>query len=141
MRLFAIGLVAAAFCVAQEPTRVFMSHCMSCHSPNSGAHAPMAEAMAEIPWQDILKTLESGSMKVQGSALTAEERVAVARYLGSSGPAVIPEMSGFCAAGAKPAPSKASWNGWSPDLRNRSEERRVGKECSELCRSRWSPYH
>ena len=23
----------------------------------------------------------------------------------------------------------------------RSEERRVGKECSLLCRSRWSPYH
>ena len=22
-----------------------------------------------------------------------------------------------------------------------SEERRVGKECSEPCRSRWSPYH
>jgi len=24
---------------------------------------------------------------------------------------------------------------------DRSEERRVGKECSEPCRSRWSPYH
>ena len=24
---------------------------------------------------------------------------------------------------------------------NRSEERRVGKECSLTCRSRWSPYH
>ena len=24
---------------------------------------------------------------------------------------------------------------------DRSDERRVGKECSELCRSRWSPYH
>ena len=23
----------------------------------------------------------------------------------------------------------------------RSEERRVGKECSRTCRSRWSPYH
>ena len=23
----------------------------------------------------------------------------------------------------------------------RSEERRVGKECDRLCRSRWSPYH
>ena len=23
----------------------------------------------------------------------------------------------------------------------RSEERRVGKECALLCRSRWSPYH
>jgi 4-amino-4-deoxy-L-arabinose transferase-like glycosyltransferase len=25
--------------------------------------------------------------------------------------------------------------------RSRSEERRVGKECRRLCRSRWSPYH
>ena len=25
--------------------------------------------------------------------------------------------------------------------RSRSEERRVGKECRPLCRSRWSPYH
>jgi hypothetical protein len=27
-----------------------------------------------------------------------------------------------------------------PEAR-RSEERRVGKECRRLCRSRWSPYH
>ena len=26
-------------------------------------------------------------------------------------------------------------------LRVRSEERRVGKECWHVCRSRWSPYH
>ena len=26
-------------------------------------------------------------------------------------------------------------------LHSRSEERRVGKECAGLCRSRWSPYH
>ena len=25
--------------------------------------------------------------------------------------------------------------------RERSEERRVGKECTSWCRSRWSPYH
>src|SRR3546814_10051793 len=30
---------------------------------------------------------------------------------------------------------------WSADPRNRSEERRVGKECVSTCRSRWSPYH
>ena len=28
-----------------------------------------------------------------------------------------------------------------PDGQIRSEERRVGKECSEPCRSRWWPYH
>ena len=26
-------------------------------------------------------------------------------------------------------------------IQNRSEERRVGKECLTQCRSRWSPYH
>ena len=28
-----------------------------------------------------------------------------------------------------------------PPGHQRSEERRVGKECLRLCRSRWSPYH
>ena len=27
------------------------------------------------------------------------------------------------------------------EIAQRSEERRVGKECLRLCRSRWSPYH
>ena len=30
---------------------------------------------------------------------------------------------------------------WIIQAKNRSEERRVGKECLRLCRSRWSPYH
>ena len=30
--------------------------------------------------------------------------------------------------------------GWIP-THARSEERRVGKECTSWCRSRWSPYH
>ena len=35
------------------------------------------------------------------------------------------------------------WEGAEPNsgLAPRSEERRVGKECLRLCRSRWSPYH
>ena len=31
--------------------------------------------------------------------------------------------------------------GWRRKIEIRSEERRVGKECSKQCRSRWSPYH
>ena len=34
-------------------------------------------------------------------------------------------------------PNSKSGTGWT----TRSEERRVGKECEDLCRSRWSPYH
>ena len=39
--------------------------------------------------------------------------------------------------GSKSARQRASPSAQSP----RSEERRVGKECAILCRSRWSPYH
>ena len=31
--------------------------------------------------------------------------------------------------------------GAAEEVRARSEERRVGKECTSWCRSRWSPYH
>ena len=31
--------------------------------------------------------------------------------------------------------------GPSETFNKRSEERRVGKECTSWCRSRWSPYH
>ena len=37
---------------------------------------------------------------------------------------------------APKGPDKASF-----DSNDRSEERRVGKECVSTCRSRWSPYH
>ena len=30
---------------------------------------------------------------------------------------------------------------WKKERECRSEERRVGKECSDECISRWSPYH
>src|SRR3546814_17667733 len=40
------------------------------------------------------------------------------------------------------APSDGVATPWLDELkRNRSEERRVGKECVSTCRSRWSPYH
>ena len=58
--------------------------------------------------------------------------------------------------GSDPALTEAAWENLSgvagllpasvlPPTRSeggsRSEERRVGKECSSPCRSRWSPYH
>ena len=36
----------------------------------------------------------------------------------------------------------AKWEPFTSVLKDdRSEERRVGKECASMCRSRWSPYH
>ena len=51
----------------------------------------------------------------------------------------------FGAAGLSPATVEANLNTIKAALKNGepwgSEERRVGKECSSPCRSRWSPYH
>ena len=41
---------------------------------------------------------------------------------------------------AKEKPQRGKILAVGPGAR-RSEERRVGKECSLTCRSRWSPYH
>ena len=115
---FILLVLMAGLCLAQEGTRVYIAKCQQCHDQNSDAHAPLPEALATKPWEAILQALETGLMRVQGSQLTAEERVAVARYLGKAGPAVVPVMTGQCAAGVKPKPSSSSWNGWSPDERN-----------------------
>jgi polyvinyl alcohol dehydrogenase (cytochrome) len=71
-----------------------------------------------MSWQSILAALETGAMKTQGDAISRDERVAVARYLGKEGPTEMSEMSGFCAAGRKPASAKGAWNGWGADMAN-----------------------
>jgi polyvinyl alcohol dehydrogenase (cytochrome) len=118
MRSVASGLMVAALCCGQEGTAVFISRCIQCHDPNSESHAPMPEALANLPWQDIVKTLETGSMKAIGAQLSAADKMAVARYLGKAGPVALPEMKGFCAANAKPAAGGSSWNGWGVDDKN-----------------------
>src|SRR3546814_929258 len=40
-----------------------------------------------------------------------------------------------------PARPTTKWRDLETGDRNKSEERRVGKECVSTCRSRWSPYH
>ena len=57
-------------------------------------------------------------MKALGAQLRVADKMAVARYLGRSGPAVLPDMKGFGAAGAKPKAGGAAWNGWGVDERN-----------------------
>ncbi|HLX44537.1 MAG TPA: hypothetical protein VKR43_13925, partial [Bryobacteraceae bacterium] len=57
----------AALCFGQEGTRVYIAHCQQCHDQNSDAHAPLVEALNTKPWEDILKALETGSMRAQGA--------------------------------------------------------------------------
>ena len=44
---------------------------MQCHDANSESHAPLPDALGNLPWQDIVKALETGSMKAIGAQLSA----------------------------------------------------------------------
>ena len=46
-----------------------------------------------------------------------------------------------CARLGRPTALRPALRARTQGARPRSEERRVGKECLRLCRSRWSPYH
>jgi polyvinyl alcohol dehydrogenase (cytochrome) len=116
IRLILLSSFAACLCQPQEGSQVFISRCLQCHSSTSTSHAPTQDALAQIPWQDVLKTLESGVMKIQAQNLSQEERIAVARYVGkATATQVLPQVTGFCEAGQKPVASKNSWNGWGAD--------------------------
>jgi polyvinyl alcohol dehydrogenase (cytochrome) len=117
-RTLVMGIMLAALCFGQEGSQVFISRCIQCHDPNSESRAPMPEALANLPWQDIVKTLDTGSMRALGAQLSVAEKNAVARYLGKAGTAMLPQMTGSCAAGARPVDRGSSWNGWGVDERN-----------------------
>jgi len=118
IRTLTLGLLLTIWCSAQEGPTVFINRCIQCHDPNSESHAPLPEALHNLPWQDIVKTLETGSMKAIGAQMSAADKTAVARYLGKAGPAVLPQMTGKCAAGAKPKGGGGGWNGWGVDEKN-----------------------
>src|SRR5450432_922482 len=119
-RIVSLGLLLVVTGYAQEGTRVFIAHCIQCHDPNSEVHAPTPEALSVIPWQNIVKSLESGAMKAVGAQIPPADRIAVARYLGkvelNSAPPVA--MSGQCPANQKPKSGASSWNGWGVDDQN-----------------------
>ena len=64
----------ASLCAAQQGANIFDTHCSGCHSVNSQVHAPRRDDLAQMRWQDILKALETGAMRAQGSSLTPAER-------------------------------------------------------------------
>src|SRR3546814_12843856 len=75
-----------------------------------------------------------------GTASAADQRFeAIADYFQNREKAMSAEPGSY-----RPLPPELLYldkDRWSAVIEERSEERRVGKECVSTCRSRWSPYH
>ena len=104
--------------------QVFKQNCAVCHRAGSGTRAPLPGALRQLKRASILRALESGVMKAQGSQLTEAERRAVADFLGQPDTGPSKPGMGACANPAPLSGNAASWNGWgvSPANTNRRHQ-------------------
>src|ERR1700719_156080 len=94
----AVCLLLAAFAsYAEDGAALFQSKCSVCHAAGGATQAPQPDALRHMSWQAILTALETGKMKAQGSMLSAADREAVAKYLGSANTELI-SRSAYCSA-------------------------------------------
>jgi polyvinyl alcohol dehydrogenase (cytochrome) len=120
MKLCCLFLFLPALWAADDPyaNQLFQKHCASCHQSDAGANGriPQVAVLKTMTPVVIQKTLDSGIMKAQAAALSADERSRIANFLGT---AVTlerrrEEIPNPCPAGTswnEKAPSWSSWGG------------------------------
>jgi polyvinyl alcohol dehydrogenase (cytochrome) len=118
MRIASVVLLLPVAAVAQSPAALFEKHCATCHRPASDTRAPLPDALAKMPAQQILTAMESGSMKAQSAMLSPAERKSLAEFLGAKAPVGEATNAGACPAGSSPKAQPVYWNGWGVDLSN-----------------------
>jgi len=102
-------------------TAIYKSHCATCHDNSAVTRAPAIDVLRGMSAENILRSLESGTMKQQGSSLTDAERRSVAEFLTGQriGTAATQSNVGMCPDPRVPfSLSGATWNGWGADLSN-----------------------
>jgi len=120
--LLTLAILAGA-AAAQTPDAVFQTNCAGCHNGGNAVGAPLPQTLRQMPWQAILAALESGKMKAIGGRISAANREAVAKYLGTSDSTTL-----FSAARCSAPPSNANaagWNGWADAANTRFQPARA----------------
>jgi polyvinyl alcohol dehydrogenase (cytochrome) len=127
--LFLIFLVTAAAGIAQSRgadaaesmDALFQTRCAGCHSENNAVGAPLPRTLRQMSWQSILAALETGKMKEIGNGISATQREAIAKFLGTTESQ--PFLPSSRCSGA-PQRLTGDWNGWSDAANTRFQPAR-----------------
>ena len=143
MRFRLLVLLLAPFAVyaADDPyaAALFQKHCATCHESAAGGEAriPQRAVLHAMTPGAILKTLEKGAMRQQAAALSANERQAVANFLGTAATLerTRDEIANPCPAGAAwtEGPGWTSWGGGLANTRFQSAEQ-AGLSADDVAR-------
>ena len=118
---------------------VFQTRCMSCHGNPNVSQAPAPSAIRQMSPERIYAALTTGPMKVQGDALSDDQKRMLAAFmsgrpLGALASGDAKDMQGRCM--SNPAMAKPSrsldWNGWSPTQDNARFQARPGLTAAQV---------
>src|SRR5579872_5074598 len=122
------GLVVAvaawvAPAMAQDGGALFNTYCAICHQGTGNASAPGRDAMGRLAPEQILQTMETGSMKAQAAERSRAQRRALAEYISGKplppAPPIIPASARCTTSGeSRAALNGPVWNGWGGGLAN-----------------------
>lgn len=121
MRILLVALagVAAWGADAPEGQRLYKTACATCHDNLTGMRVPSRAVLNGMTSANILRALESGSMRAVGEKLKAGDRKTLADFLGKREAAGAVTGSSVCAAtGVWNPESLPSWNGWGAGISN-----------------------
>ena len=109
------ALILLSSAHAADPAALYKEHCAVCHDASATTRAPSPAALKLMSAANILRALDTGIMKEQAAALTADDRRALATHLGA--PATTAPQTNACAAAPFTA-GAPNWTGWGSDLAN-----------------------
>jgi polyvinyl alcohol dehydrogenase (cytochrome) len=120
----------ALLALAPEAPALYQKHCSACHDFTGEMRVPRREALRRLPSAAILRAIENGAMKVHASPMNAEERQAVADWLGGADAA---PAQNRCA--ETPAwNGGAGWSNWGAGLENTRHQPEPGIPAQDVPR-------
>jgi mono/diheme cytochrome c family protein len=84
--LLALGLIMLAplTTAAQGGEVIYQTLCAACHTGSADESTPRVDSLRLLDAKTIVDSLTSGTMRTQGEALNAEQKIQVAEYLAAA---------------------------------------------------------
>ncbi len=140
--LFAGAMAAFAFSPAAaqsasappgDQESLFQAACAVCHA-NPATRAPTRESLSAMSPDFIVEALTSGVMQQQGSALSPDQRAALAEFLTGQKIGHAAPMAGRCSGTHVFSLDGPSFNGWGANPQNWRYQREPGISAEQLPR-------
>jgi polyvinyl alcohol dehydrogenase (cytochrome) len=112
LRFFAFSV--ACFAAGPDGAAIYKQRCAMCHDRSAETRAPAPAVLRQMSAENIMRSLESGIMKEQGTALSAAEKLGVAEFLAGKTQSA---RTNSCAS-VSFSTAGAQWNGWGADFSN-----------------------